>query len=105
VELLDVAEGSTVEMDRVLLIAEGDKVTVGTPIVEGAKVLATSKGNDREEKIIVFKYKNKTRYAKKTGHKQPYTRLMIDKIIEPGTEEVEVKKVRRRKSEVKESGT
>lgn len=98
-------EGSTVEMDRVLLIADGDKVTVGTPTVDGAKVMATSQGNDRGKKVIVFKYKNKTRYSKKTGHRQPYTRLAIDKIIGPGIAEPEpVKRVRRRKSEVTESG-
>ena len=104
-ECLDVTEGSTVEMDRVLLIADGDKVTVGTPTVDGAKVMATSQGDDRGKKVIVFKYKNKTRYSKKTGHRQPYTRLAIDKIIGPGIAEPEpVKRVRRRKSEVKESG-
>ncbi len=95
VERLDVTEGSTVEMDRVLLIADGDKVTVGTPTVDGAKVLATSQGDDRGKKVIVFKYKNKTRYSKKTGHRQPYTRLAIDKIIGPGIAEGEpVKSVR-----------
>ena len=106
VERLDAVEGSTVEMDRVLLIADGDKLTVGTPVVEGAKVLATSQGDNRTKKVIVFKYKNKTRYSKKTGHRQPYTRLMIDKIIQPeATEGEPVKRVRRRKSEVTESGT
>ena len=89
VESLGVAEGSTIEIDRVLLIADGDKVTVGTPTVDGAKVLATSQGDDRSEKVIVFKYKNKTRYSKKTGHRQPYTRLTIDKIMGPGIAEGE----------------
>ena len=83
VERLDVAEGSTVELDRVLLIADDDKVTVGMPIVNGAKVIATSLGEGKEKKIIVFKYKPKVRYRKKTGHRQLYTRLTIDKIVEP----------------------
>jgi len=83
VERLDVAENNTVELDRVLFIADGDKVTVGTPAVEGAKVVATSQGEGRGKKIIVFKYKPKVRYRKKTGHRQPYTRLLIDKIVEP----------------------
>ena len=105
VESLGVAEGSTVELDRVLLIADGEKVTLGTPTVEGAKVLATSKGEDRAKKIIVFKYKNKVRYSKKTGHRQPYTSLTIDKIIGPGVAEAApVKRTRRTRSEVKESG-
>ncbi|MEE8598479.1 MAG: 50S ribosomal protein L21, partial [Dehalococcoidales bacterium] len=62
VERLDVAEGSTVELEKVLLIAEGDKMKVGTPTVEGAKVIATSQGEGRTRKIIVFKYKPKVRY-------------------------------------------
>ena len=106
--LSQVTEGSTVELDRVLFIADGDKVTVGTPTVEGAKVLATSRGDDRAKKVTVFKYKNKTRYVKKRGHRQPYTSLSIDQILEPGavqTKAEPVRRVRRRRSEVTESGT
>ena len=80
------AEGDAVELDRVLLIADGDKVTVGTPTVDGAKVIATSQGEGKGKKIIVFKYKPKVRYRKKTGHRQLYTRLAIDKIIAPQKE-------------------
>ena len=98
-------EGFPVELDRVLLIADDDRVTVGTPIIEGAKVIATSRGGGKAKKIIVFKYKPKVRYRKKTGHRQLYTRLAIDKIVEPGTVPSEpAKKVRRRKKEVIESG-
>jgi large subunit ribosomal protein L21 len=99
VERLDVAEGNTVELDRVLLIANGDKVTVGTPIIDRAKVIATSKGEGKAKKIIVLKYKPKVRYRKKTGHRQLYTSLAIDKIIEPEAIEDEPKK------EVIQSGT
>ncbi len=77
------AEGSTVDLDRVLLIADGDKVTVGTPTVDGAKVVATSQGEGKSKKIIVLKFKSKVRYHKKTGHRQPYTRLTIDRIMAP----------------------
>mgnify|MGYP001203374883 FL=1 len=77
------AEGNTVELDKVLLIANGDKVTVGTPAIDRAKVIATSKGEGKAKKIIVFKYKPKVRYRKKTGHRQLYTRLSIDEIIKP----------------------
>ena len=100
VERLDVAEGDTVELDRVLLIADGDQVTVGQPTVEGAKVMATSQGEGKGKKIIVFKYKSKVRYRRKRGHRQLYTRLMIDKIV--GSEGISgepKKKVRRRKKE------
>jgi len=100
-----VAEGDTVELDRVLLIADGDRVTVGMPIVDGAKVVATSQGEGKGKKIIVFKYKPKVRYRKKTGHRQLYTRLIIDKIVEPEAGQGKpIKRVRRRKKEVTQSG-
>ena len=80
IERLGIAEGSTVELDRVLLLADGDEVKVGTPTVEGAKVLATAHGEGKNKKIVVLKYKPKTRYRKKTGHRQSFTKLTIDKI-------------------------
>ena len=106
VDRLDVAEGDTVELSKVLFIADDDRVTVGTPAVEGAKVIATSQGEVRGDKIIVLKYKPKVRYRKKTGHRQRYTRLLIDKMVEPGAEEGEPTKTvrRRKKKEVIESG-
>ena len=100
------AEGDTAELDKVLLIADGDKVTVGTPTIDGARVLATSQGTGKGKKIIVFKYKPKVRYRKKTGHRQLYTRLVIDKIVESGAMPSEpAKKVRqRKKKEVVQDG-
>lgn len=69
-------------------------------------MLATSQGESKDKKIIVFKYKPKVRYRKKTGHRQFHTRLVIDKIIEPGAPQTEPKKtVRRRKKEVTADGT
>ncbi len=98
-------EGNTIELDKVLLIANGDKVTVGTPTIDRAKVIAISKGDGKAKKIIVFKYKPKVRYRKKTGHRQLYTSLAIDKIIEPeAAEEKPKRKVRQRKKEVIQSG-
>lgn len=104
VERLGVAEGSTVELDRVLLIGDGERVIVGTPTVDGAKVVATSQGEGKGKKVIVFRYKSKVRYRKKTGHRQFYTRLVIDKIVESGAAEVKPKKVQRRKKEVTANG-
>ena len=99
------AEGDSIDLSKVLLIADGDKVTVGTPTIDGAKVVAVSQGEGKGKKIIVFKYKSKVRYRKKMGHRQPYTRLMIDKIVEPGAEQKEpIKKARQRKKEVAASG-
>ena len=99
------AEGDTVELDKVLLIADDNSTTVGTPTVDGAKVIATSQGEGKTRKVIVLRYKPKVRYRKKTGHRQFYTKLAIDRIIEPeATQDEPVKKVRRRKREVTESG-
>ena len=68
------------------MLADADKVTVGKPTVDGARVKATVQGNGRSAKITVFKYKPKVRYSKMTGHRQGYTRLVIDEIIAPGAE-------------------
>ena len=76
--------GETVELDRVLLVSDGDEVMVGRPLLEGAKVLATVVGQGKGKKIIVFKYKPRVRYRRKLGHRQPYTRLKIDKIVIQG---------------------
>ncbi|MFC1955093.1 50S ribosomal protein L21 [Chloroflexota bacterium] len=107
VERLGVAEGDSVELDRVLLIADGEQVTAGKPLVDGAKVVATAKENGRNKKIIVFKYKPKVRYRTKNGHRQLYTKLAIDKIVMPGAEEEKPvkKRVRRTKKEVEADGT
>ena len=105
VELLNLGEGASVELDRVLLIADGSKVTVGTPLVAGARVLAKSLGDGKARKIVVFKFKAKERYSKKTGHRQPYTRLSIEQILGPGESAPAVKKPRRRtKKEVTTDG-
>ena len=80
VELLPAAEGESVELDRVLLVSQAGQVTVGTPTVPGAKVLATVQAQGQGPKIIVFRYKAKTRQHKKKGHRQPFTKVKIDKI-------------------------
>jgi len=96
VERLEIEEGATVELDRVLLIGEGENVTVGQPVVDGARVLAVCKENGRGDKIIVFKYKPKVRYRRKNGHRQPYTSLNIEKILQPGEEAPKPKTARKR---------
>jgi large subunit ribosomal protein L21 len=74
-------------LEKVLLVADGDKVAVGNPIVDGARVLATARENGKGDKVIVFKYKPKVRYRRKNGHRQLYTRLTIDSITAPGIAE------------------
>jgi len=80
VELLLAEVGSTVELDRVLLIADGDSVDVGRPTVAGARVVAEVVAQEKGEKIIVFRYKRKVRYRRKTGHRQRLTRLLVKEI-------------------------
>ncbi len=79
VEKMEAAEGAEVTFDNVLMVG-GDKLTVGNPTVEGAKVTAKVVKHGKQRKIIVFKYKPKKNYRRKQGHRQPYTKLEITKI-------------------------
>jgi len=81
VDKLPLEVGEKVELDRVLLVADGEEVRVGQPTIEGAKVLATVTDHVKGPKIIVFKYRPRERYRLKKGHRQAYTRLMIDEIV------------------------
>ncbi len=105
VERLAAEEGGKVKLDKVLVIADGDNITVGKPYIDGARVIATVKKNDRGDKITIFKYKAKVRYRRKKGHHQLNTSLNIDNILPPGAEEPKpVKKTRRKKTEEKADG-
>lgn len=84
VDRLPVNEGEQVELSRVLLIAGGQDTLVGTPTIEGARVVATCLGERKGDKVIVFKYKPKVRYRRKKGHRQLYSSLEIKEIIRPG---------------------
>ena len=79
VEKLGVEAGETYTFDQVLAVG-GDELTVGCPTVAGASVSATVVSEDRGKKVIVYKYKRKTGYHKKNGHRQAYTQLKIEKI-------------------------
>ena len=80
VEKLDVAEGEKVTFDKVLAVADGDNVTVGTPVVAGASVTGTVAKQGKAKKIYVFKMKRKKNERSKKGHRQPYTKITIDSI-------------------------
>ena len=80
VEKLDAAEGSAFQFDQVLLVADGENVDVGSPVVSGATVEAKILRQARDRKKIVFKYHSKSRYHKKKGHRQPFTEVEITKI-------------------------
>jgi len=105
VERLPAEEGTTVQLDDVLLIADDGQVTIGTPTIAGARVLAEVEAHGRAKKIIVFKYKAKVRSRKKTGHRQSFTRLVVREILRPGEDSktVEAKPRRRRKAEEPET--
>ena len=79
IEKLDVNEGETVKFDKVLAVS-GDNMVIGTPVVDGASVSATVLENGKAKKIIVFKYKPKKGSKTKQGHRQPYTKVKIEKI-------------------------
>ena len=80
IEKLPVEAGEAVTFDKVLAVIDGDKITVGTPVVEGAKVDGSVVKNGKGKKVIVFKYKPKKGYRRKQGHRQPYTKVTIGKI-------------------------
>jgi len=80
VELLPAEEGAVVDFDRVLAVKKDDKLQVGKPYIDGALVRAKVLSHGKGKKIIVFKYKAKKNYRRKQGHRQPFTRVMIEKI-------------------------
>lgn len=83
VEKLNVDEGDEITFEQVLLLKNNGQMQVGKPYVEGAQVVAKAVKQGKQKKIIIFKYKPKKNYRKKQGHRQPYTKLLIESII-PG---------------------
>jgi len=80
VDRLNNEEGTQIDLDQVLLVAEDEDIKVGTPTVKGASVKATVVEHFKGKKIIVFKYMPAERYRRKRGHRQQYTRLHVDEI-------------------------
>lgn len=91
VDKLELEVGKTLELKDVLLVSDGDKVLVGTPVVADAKVAAKVVEQGKGDKITVFKYKPKIRYRVKTGHRQELTRLQIESIDVKGLPKSEAK--------------
>ena len=82
VEKLDAEPGSSYDFSQVLALGgEGDELSVGAPYLSGAKVSAHVIGNGKEKKVIIYKFKSKKGFHKKKGHRQPFTKLKIDKIL------------------------
>ena len=80
IEKLDADEGAAVEFDQVLMVADGDSVTVGDPIINGGKVTATVQAQARHKKIEIIKFKRRKNYYRHHGHRQHYTAVKINDI-------------------------
>jgi large subunit ribosomal protein L21 len=81
VERLPAEVGEQLELDDVLLVVDDERVEVGKPTVEKAKVLATVVAQEKGPKIRIFKYHPRKRYRLRAGHRQRYTRLQVDEIV------------------------
>jgi len=77
VEMLTADEGASVELDKVLMIADGDNVKVGAPYVEGGKVTATVQSHGRGKKVKIIKFRRRKHHMKRQGHRQWYTELQV----------------------------
>ena len=80
IEKLATTEGDTVEFDQVLMVSKENGVVVGNPTVAGAKVTGKLEKNGKGQKILVYKYKAKKNYRRKQGHRQPFSKVVIEKI-------------------------
>ncbi|MFH5182242.1 MULTISPECIES: 50S ribosomal protein L21 [Paenibacillus] len=80
IEKLNAGEGESVTFDKVLAVSKESGLVLGAPLVSGAAVSAKVEKHGKGEKIIVYKYKAKKNYRRKQGHRQPYTKVVIDKI-------------------------
>lgn len=80
VETLDAAVGSEVVLDQVLMVADGDKITLGKPLLAGAAVKATVVAHGRGDKVRIFKHRRRKHYQKHAGHRQNYTEIQISGI-------------------------
>ncbi|GIP31374.1 50S ribosomal protein L21 [Paenibacillus sp. J2TS4] len=80
IEKLNVNEGDVVTFDRVLLVSGDKGVSIGSPVVSGASVSAKVEKQGKGRKVLVYKYKAKKNYRRKQGHRQPYTKVVIEKI-------------------------
>ena len=81
VEKLPAQVNQKLELDQVLLVADGEQVQIGQPTVAGAQVLATVVAQEKGPKVRIFKYHPRKRYRRRAGHRQRYTRLRVDEIV------------------------
>ncbi len=81
VDRLDVESGKSIDIDTVVLVNDGDKISVGAPYVKGAVVKAVVENTFKDKKVLVYKYKSKKDYHRTIGHRQQYTNIRITDII------------------------
>ena len=81
VDKLDAEKGAKIDVDTVLLVSDGDKISVGAPYVKGAKVQIVVEYSFRDKKVLVFKYKSKKDYHRLIGHRQNYTNVRVEDIV------------------------
>lgn len=79
-EKLDIAEGETIDFDKVMMIGEGEKIAIGTPYVEGGKVTAEVLGHGRGDKVTIIKMRRRKHYRRQAGHRQHFTEVKITEI-------------------------
>ncbi|MDH5544133.1 MAG: 50S ribosomal protein L21 [Gammaproteobacteria bacterium] len=77
VEKLDVEQGASIELDKVLMVANGDDIKIGAPFVSGGKVTATIEAHGRGDKIKIVKFRRRKHHRKQMGHRQHYTAIKI----------------------------
>ena len=104
-EYLGVEANSKVEFDKVVMVVAGDKSLVGQPYVEGAKIAGTIMLNSKNQKVIVYKQRCKKGYRKKQGHRQMFSRVMIDSISFPGKEDIQEAAPVEKKTTAKKTAT
>lgn len=80
IEKLEVAEGEAVAFDQVLTVVKDGAITLGKPVISGAKVSGKVVAQGKDKKIRIFKYKAKSNYRRRQGHRQPFTKVIIEKI-------------------------
>ena len=81
VDLIDAEKGSKIDIDTVLMVSDGEKATIGTPYVKGAKVQVVVGDSFKDKKVIVYKHKPKKDYHRTIGHRQRYTTVTVENIV------------------------
>ena len=81
VDKIDAEKGTKIDIDSVLLVSDGDKVSVGAPYVKGAKVQVVVEDSFKDKKVLVFKYKSKKDYHRLIGHREQYTKVTVQDVV------------------------